>query len=73
MPRVMSENQMLLLRYLLEVGVSKSNAVGISIDLWEEEATLEMLAYCSENPNASQAQLLKASSEISSNFKRQRA
>lgn len=73
MPRVMSENQMLLLRYLVEVGVSKSNVFGILMDLWDEEATLEMLEFCASNPNATQAQLLKASSEISSKFKRQRA
>lgn len=73
MPRVISENQALLTRYLTEVGCSKIAVLLMAVELQDEEATLEMLEFCASNPSATQAQLLKASSEISSKFKRQRA
>lgn len=72
MPRVISENQALLTRYLTEVGCSKIAVLLMAVELQDEEATLEMLEFCASNPNATQAQLLKASSEISSRIKRQR-
>lgn len=70
MPRVISENQALLTRYLTEVGCSKIAVLLMAVELQDEKATLEMLEFCASNPSATQAQLLKASSEISSKFKR---
>lgn len=73
MPRVITENQAMLTRYLAAVGCEKLAVLVMATELQDEEATLEMLEFCASNPSATQAQLLKASSEISSKFKRQRA
>lgn len=73
MERVLTENQTMLTRYLAAVGCEDLAVVVMVLELQDEEATLEMLEFCASNPNATQAQLLKASSEISSKFKRQRA
>ena len=73
MERVLTENQTMLTRYLAAVGCEDLAVVVMVLELLDEEATLEMLEFCASNPNATQAQLLKASSEISSKFKRQRA
>ena len=70
MARVISENQSMLTRYLAAVGCTKLAVLTMVTELWDEDATLEMLEYCASNPNATQAQLLKASSEISSRRKR---
>ena len=73
MQDILSEKQKLLIDYLTVAGCEKAAVLLMVVELWENEATEEMLAYCASNLNASQAQLLKASSEISSKFKRQRA
>lgn len=73
MPRVLTENQMLLTEYLAAIGCEDLAVIVMVLELQDEEATLEMLEFCASNPNATQAQLLKASSEISSRIKRQRA
>ena len=65
MPSIMTENQALLAEYLLIVGCGMAEAFKIISDLWEAKATLEMLQFCKENPNATPAELLKMSSEIS--------
>ena len=72
MPRVLTENQMLLTEYLAAIGCEDLAVIVMVLELQDEEATLEMLEFCASNPNATQAQLLKASSEISSRIKRQR-
>lgn len=72
MPRVLTENQMLLTEYLAAIGREDLAVIVMVLELQDEEATLEMLEFCASNPNATQAQLLKASSEISSRIKRQR-
>ena len=66
MARVISENQSMLTRYLAAVGCEKLAVLVMVTELQDEDATLEMLEYCASNPDATQAQLLKASSEISS-------
>ena len=71
MAEIFTENQKLLIRYLAAVGCDKLAGLVIITELWEEEAVLEMLEYCRNNPDASQAQLLKASSKISSKFEKQ--
>ena len=73
MQKVLTENQTMLTRYLAAVGCEDLAVIVMVLELQDEEATLEMLEFCASNPNATQAQLLKASSEISSKFKRQRA
>ena len=70
MARVISENQSLLTKYLAAVGCTKLAILVMATELWDEEATLEMLEYCASNPNATQKQLLEASSEIASKIKR---
>jgi len=69
MTSILTENQKLLTRYLAAVGCSKLAGLVIVTEVWEEEDTLEMLEFCARNPDASQAQLLSASSEISSRRK----
>ena len=71
MQNILSEKQKLLIDYLTVTGCEKAAVLLMVADLWEDEATEEMLAYCASNLNASRAQLLKVSSEISSKFKRQ--
>jgi len=66
MSKVLTENQMLLTRYLRAVGCEKLAVIVMILELWDEDAVLEMLEFCKNNPDASQAQLLQASSEISS-------
>ena len=73
MQKVLTENQTMLTRYLAAVGCEDLAVIVMVLELQDEEATLEMLEFCASNPNATQAQLLNASSEISSRIKRQRA
>ena len=65
MPRIMTENQALLAEYLLIVGCSMAEAFKITMNTWDEMATIEMLEFCRDNRNATPAELLKKSSEIS--------
>lgn len=69
MEEVMTDNQRLLTRYLAAVGCEKGVVFSIVLELWDEDEVIEMLQYCKENPNASQTQLLRMSSEISSKHK----
>ncbi|MBO4343031.1 MAG: hypothetical protein J5844_00090 [Clostridia bacterium] len=39
-------------------------------ELWDDEPVMEMFEYCRDHPNAKPAELLKASSEISSKYPR---
>ncbi|MBQ9973912.1 MAG: hypothetical protein IJP02_03015 [Oscillospiraceae bacterium] len=66
MARVLSKNQSLLTRYLAAVGCETLAVMVMVTELWSEDAVLEMLEFCASNPDASQAQLLEASSKISS-------
>ena len=68
MEKVLTENQMLLTEYLAAVGCETLAVMVIVTRVWEEDATLEMLQYCKDHPNADQAELLKASSKISSKY-----
>ena len=62
----LTEKQTLLTRYLKAAGCSKLATIVIVAELWTDEAILEMAKYCKANPDASQAELLQMSSEISS-------
>ena len=66
MEEVLTENQDLLAGYLAAVGCEDLAVILMITELWDEDAVLEMLEFCKNHPDASQAQLLKASSEISS-------
>ena len=70
MERVLTENQTLLTRYLGAVGCELVAVMLMIVELWDERATIEMLEYCRDHPDARQAELLKASSEISSKYPR---
>ena len=71
MSNVLTENQRLLVRYLTAVGCEKIEVILMITELWDEDAVLEMLEFCKSNPNASRAQLLRASSEISSRYEQE--
>ena len=66
--RILSKNQETLARYLVAIGCPRPVYWGIMLDMVEEEATIEMLKYCRENPNASHAELLEMSSIICSKY-----
>ena len=70
MEKVFTENRKLLTRYLGAVGCEKIAALLMVTELRGEEAVEEMLEFCASNPSATQQQLLKASSEISSRYRR---
>ncbi len=67
MAKILTENQRILTRYLAAVGCETLAVMVMVTRVWEE-ATLEMLQYCKDHPNADQAELLKASSKISSKY-----
>lgn len=69
MAKIMTENQSLLTKYLTAVGCTRLATLLMVTELWDEEATEEMLEYCASNPDADQAQLLKASSEIALKYR----
>jgi hypothetical protein len=70
MAKVLTENQVLLTSYLAAVGCEKLAVIVMVTELWSEDAVLEMLEFCASNPDASQAQLLKASAEIAARIER---
>ena len=58
----------MLAGYLAAVGCQTEAVLLMVAELWDERATIEMLEFCADNPKASQAQLLEASSKISSKY-----
>ena len=68
MPKVLTENQSLLARYLFAIGFNLGMVSRVLTDTWDEDATIDMLEFCHDNPDASQAQLLEMSSKISSKY-----
>lgn len=68
MARVLTENQVLLTGYLFEIGCNTGAVFKMILELWDEEAVVEMLEFCHDNPDASQAQLLEMSSKTSSKY-----
>ena len=69
MARVLTENQRMLTGYLAAVGCKRSTIVRIISETWEADKTIKMLEFCRANPNATEAELLKTSYEISSRDK----
>ncbi len=68
--RILTENQTLLAGYLKEIGCEKVAVLLMIVELWDARATIEMLEYCRDHPDARQTELLKTSSEISSKYPR---
>ena len=58
MARVMSDNQVILAKYLLTVGCTPSEMIEITYSVWEEDKTIKMLEFCRDNPIASPDELL---------------
>ena len=71
MARVLTENQSGMIGYLTAVGCDKGTVFKILFNVWDEMATIEMLEFCRDNQNASPAELLKKSSEISLKYPRE--
>ena len=71
MAEVLTENQRMLAGYLAAVGCDTGAIFKIIGELWDEDAVIEMLEFCRDNPDASQAQLLEASSKIYLKYKEQ--
>ena len=63
-----TENQRILIRYLAAVGCDKGTVFKIVLELWDEDAVMEMLMFCKDNPDASQEELLEMSSKICSKY-----
>jgi len=68
--RVISENQSLLTQYLAAVGCTKIAVLVMATELWDEDATLEMLEYCADHPKADQKELLKAADRIGAKWRK---
>ena len=66
---VLTKNQTMLAGYLAAVGCSKGTVFSIIGELWDEEAVIEMLEFCRDNPDASQVELLEMSSRIYLKYK----
>lgn len=68
--RVLSPNQELLAKYLAVLGMPLIERLLTAIELWEEEATMEMLRYIAETGETDWKKLLKISAEISRKYDR---
>ena len=68
MEEVMTEYQRLLTKYLASIGCESGTVFKILCNVWEEEATIEMLEFCRDNRDASPAELLEMSLKISSKY-----
>lgn len=66
---VLTPNQDLLTDYLAALGMSVTQRLIILMDLWEPEATLEMLQHIAETEEKDPTQLLKVASRISKKYK----
>lgn len=68
--RVLLPNQELLSEYLAALGMPLIERMIIVIELWEEEATMEMLRYIAETEETDWKKLSKISAEISRKYNR---
>jgi hypothetical protein len=68
--RVLSPNQELLAEYLAALGMPLIERLLTAIELWEEEATMEMLRYIAETGETDWKKLSKISAEISRKYDR---
>ena len=65
MSKILTENQKLLTRYLAAVGCETVAVLVMMVELHDEDAVLDVLEFCASHPDATQDELMKASSEIS--------
>ena len=68
--RILSPNQELLSEYLTALGIPLIERMLIVIELWEEEATMEMLRYIAETEETDWKKLSKISAKISRKYNR---
>lgn len=66
--RVLTADQQLLARYLRELKMPRLSVLLIVIELWEPEATLEMLEYIADTRENDPAQLSIIASKISKKY-----
>ena len=71
MGKILTENQSLLTRYLAAVGCESLAVMVMITELWDKDAVLEMLEFCASHPDATQDELLNASSKIASKIRRE--
>lgn len=68
--KVLTPDQLLLVRYLREIGMSLPERMSVVIDLWEPEATDEMLRFIGETLENDPAKLSKKACEIGRKYQR---
>lgn len=66
--RVLSPNQELLAEYLAALGMPLIERLLVAAELWEEDATMEMLRYIAETEETDWKKLSKISAEISRKY-----
>lgn len=69
--KVLTPDQLLLVRYLSEIGMSLPERILVVIDLWEPEATDEMLRFIGETLENDPAKLSKKACEIERKYRRE--
>ena len=66
--RVLSPNQELLAEYLAALGMPLIERLLVAAELWEEDATMEMLRYIAETEETDWKKLSRMSAEISRKY-----
>ena len=66
--RVLTQDQQLLARYLAELRMPRIQRLLIVAELWEPQATLEMLQYIADTEERDLAKLLLTASKISRKY-----
>lgn len=66
--KVLSPNQELLAKYLAALGMPLIERLLVAAELWEEDATMEMLRYIAETEETDWKKLSKISAEISRKY-----
>ena len=66
---VLSPNQDLLTDYLAALGMSVTQRLLILMELWDPQATLEMLGYIADTQETDHKKLLETASKIARKYK----
>ena len=66
---VLSPNQDLLTDYLAALGMPVTQRLLILMELWDPQATLEMLCYIADTQETDHKKLLETASKIASKYK----
>lgn len=70
--KVLTDEQELLNDYLAALGMPLLKRICVSMDLWEEEATMEMLRYIAETEETDLDQLSKTAARIGRKYNQDR-